>query len=306
MALKIGLSGGGSTVDRMLAQLVEAEEDGFTTMWYAGAMGTDPLVLIPLLGRATSRIEMGTSIVQTYPRHPVLLAQQASAVALATGADRFTLGVGVSHRPAVEGAFGYDYDSNAEHLREYLEVLGPLLADGRVSYEGRQFTARAEIRMRPEGRVPVLVAALGSKALRSAGELADGTITWMANRVAIESHVAPKIAAAAADAGKPPPRVVAGLPVAVTDDIDAARTTAAEQFSMYGMLPNYQRILKRGAISSPAEAAIVGPEDRVAAELAALVAAGATDVWAAIFPVGDDRRGSRERTRNLLRDLVRG
>lgn len=306
MALKIGLSGGGSTVDRMVDQLVEAEDDGFTTLWYAGALGTDPLVLIPLLGRATSRIEMGTSIVQTYPRHPVLLAQQASAVALATGADRFTLGIGVSHRPAIEGTFGYDYDANAEHLREYLEVLGPLLSDGRVSYEGRQFTARAEIRMRPDGRVPVLVAALGSKALRSAGELADGTITWMANRVAIESHVAPKIAKAAADAGKPQPRVVAGLPVAVTDDIDGGRTTAAEQFSMYGMLPNYQRILKRGAISSPAEAAIVGSEDQVATELEALVAAGATDIWAAIFPVGDDRRASRERTRNLLRDLVRG
>jgi len=306
MAIKIGLSGGGASVDRMVDQVVEAEEDGFTTMWYAGAMGTDPLVLIPVLGRATSRIEMGTSIVQTYPRHPVLMAQQASAVALATGADRFTLGVGVSHRPSIEGTYGYDYDANAAHLREYLEVLGPLLADGKVSYKGEQFTARADIRMRPDGRVPVLVAALASKALRSAGELADGTITWMANRVAIESHIAPKITKAAADAGRTPPRIVAGLPVAVTDDIDGARQVAAQQFSAYGMLPNYQRILRRGGITSPADAAIVGPENVVTREIEALVAAGATDVWAAIFPVGDDRRASRERTRNLLRDLVRG
>lgn len=306
MGMKIGLSGGGASVDRMVDQLVEAEEDGFTSMWYAGAMGADPLVLIPVLGRATSRIEMGTSIVQTYPRHPVLMAQQAAAVALATGADRFTLGIGVSHRPAIEGTYGLDYDANAEHLREYLEVVGPLLADGKVSHTGEQYTARAEIRMRPDGRVPVLVAALASKALRSAGELADGTITWMANRVAIESHVAPKIRKAAADAGKPEPRIVAGLPVAVTDDIDEGRKVAAQQFSMYGMLPNYQRILKRGQVDGPAQAAIVGPEDEVTAEIEALFAAGATDVWAAIFPVGDDRRASRDRTKNLLRDLVRG
>jgi F420-dependent oxidoreductase-like protein len=306
MGMKIGLSGGGASVDRMVDQLVEAEEEGFTSMWYAGAMGADPLVLIPVLGRATSRIEMGTSIVQTYPRHPVLMAQQAAAVALATGADRFTLGVGVSHRPAIEGTYGLDYDANAEHLREYLQVVGPLLADGKVSHKGDQYTAQAEIRMRPDGRVPVLVAALASKALRSAGELADGTITWMANRVAIESHVAPKIRKAAADAGKPEPRIVAGLPVAVTDDVDEGRKAASQQFSMYGMLPNYQRILKRGQVDGPAQAAIVGPEDEVAAEIEALFAAGATDVWAAIFPVGDDRRASRDRTKNLLRDLVRG
>ena len=112
--------------------------------------------------------------------------------------------------------------------------------------------------------------------------------------------------AATADAGKPEPRIVAGLPVAVTDDVEEGRKVAAQQFSVYGMLPNYQRILKRGQVEGPAQAAIVGSEDEVTAEIEALFAAGATDVWAAIFPVGDDRRASRDRTKNLLRDLVRG
>src|SRR5688572_11742548 len=116
-AMRIGLSGGGATVDRMVDQVKEAEADGFTSMWYAGAIGVDPLVLLPLLGRETSRIELGTSIVQTYPRHPVNMAQAATAVALTTGVDRFTLGVGVSHRPAIE-SYGLDYDTNAEHLAE--------------------------------------------------------------------------------------------------------------------------------------------------------------------------------------------
>ena len=305
MALKIGLSGGGATVDRMVAQAVEAEADGFTSMWYAGAMGTDPLVLIPVLARATQRMEFGTSIVQTYPRHPVLMAQQAAGVGLAAP-GRFTLGIGVSHRPSIEGTYGIDYDHNAEHLREYLQVLGPLLDEGKVRFKGEEYTAAADIRMRPDERVPVLVAALASKALRSAGQFADGTITWMANRQAIETHVAPKINKAAADAGKPSPRVVVGLPVAVTDDVAEGRNAAAQQFAMYGMLPNYQRILARGGVSSPADAAIVGNEEAVAGELEALTAAGATDIWAAIFPVGDDRRGSRDRTKNLLRDLVAG
>jgi F420-dependent oxidoreductase-like protein len=306
MALRIGLSGGGATVDRMVDQVKEAEADGFTSMWYAGAIGTDPLVLLPLLGRATSSIELGTSIVQTYPRHPVLMAQQATAVGLAVGAERFTLGIGVSHRPAIEATYGLDYDTNAEHLQEYLSVLGPLLDEGRVKFSGEHYKAQTEIRMRPEGRVPVVVAALGPKALRSAGTLADGTITWMANRMAIESHVAPRLRAAATDAGRSEPRVVVGLPVAVTDDVDEGRQAAAQQFAMYGALPNYQRILAKGGISSPADAAIVGSEEAVASELQALVDAGATDIWAAPFPVGDDRRASRDRTKRLLRDLVRG
>lgn len=305
MTTRIGISGGGATVDRLIDQAAQAEADGFTSLWYAGAAGIDPFAVLPLVGRATSRIELGTSIVQTYPRHPVLMAQQATAVARAIGGEgRFTLGVGVSHRPVIEGTYGLDYDHNARHLREYLTVVGALLGEGRVGFEGEEYTAAAELRDRVEPAVPVLVAALAARSLRSAGELADGTITWMANRHAIESHIAPTLRAAAAGAGRPEPRVVCGLPVAVTDDVDGAREAAARQFAVYGMLPNYQRVLAAGGISSPADAALVGDEDTVGTAIADLIAAGATDVWAAPFPVGDDRRASRARTRALLKDLV--
>jgi F420-dependent oxidoreductase-like protein len=308
VTLRIGISGGGATPDRFVDQAVEAEEDGFTTVWYAGGSGIDQFVILPVIGRATSRIELGTSIVQTYPRHPILMAQQAVGVARVIGgaSPRFTLGVGVSHRPVIEGTYGLSYDSNTAHLREYLTVLGGLLRDGKVDHRGDEYRAAAEIRDLPEVPVPIVVAALAPRSLRAAGALADGTITWMANRHAIETLVAPTIGAAADEAGRPSPRVVAGIPVAVTDDVDAAREAAARQFAVYGMLPNYQRVLAAGGISSPAEAVIVGPEDTVAAALDDLVAAGATDIWAAAFPVGDDRRASRQRTRALLRDLVAG
>jgi alkanesulfonate monooxygenase SsuD/methylene tetrahydromethanopterin reductase-like flavin-dependent oxidoreductase (luciferase family) len=141
--------------------------------------------------------------------------------------------------------------------------------------------------------------------LRVAGEVADGTVTWMANAVAIETHVSPRIRAASAAAGRPAPRIVAGLPVAVHDDVDEARETAARQYGFYGNLPNYARILRIGGLERSADACVVGDEESVATQLRALVTAGATDVWAAAFPVGDDRAASRARTRALLTELVR-
>jgi len=140
--------------------------------------------------------------------------------------------------------------------------------------------------------------------LRVAGEVADGTITWMANREALEAHVVPRIRAAAAAAGRPEPRVVVGLPVAVHDDVDEARNDAARQYGFYGELPNYARILRIGGLEHSADACVVGDEESVAAQLRDLVAAGATDVWAATFPVGADRKASRARTRALLEQLV--
>jgi F420-dependent oxidoreductase-like protein len=305
VTLRIGLPGGGATVDRIIDNAQQAEADGFASLWFPGAAGIEPLVVLPLIGRATERIELGTSIVQTYPRHPVLMAQQAAAVGLAIGdASRFTLGVGVSHRPVIEGVYGLSYDGNARHLREYLTVLSSLLETGGVRFDGDDYRATADLAMRPDQPVQVIVAALAPRSLAAAGELAGGTITWMANAHAVETLIAPTLRAAAAAAGRPEPRIVVGLPVAVTDDEAAGREAAARQFTAYGTLPNYRRVLAAGGVSSPADAAIVGTEDQVGQAITALFDAGATDVWAAPFPVGDDRRASRQRTRALLRELV--
>ena len=278
--MRIGLSAGANTVERAIEQAEEAEKAGFTSLWYPGAVGGEPLVQMAFAGRATTRIELGTAVLQSYPCHPTLMVSRMQAVTAAVGRP-VTLGVGPSHQPAIE-RLGLSYDNVGRHTEDYVMTVAGLLL----------------------GEMPLLLAALGPRLLRVAGGLADGTILWMANARAIESHVVPRITRAATDAGRSPPRIVAGLPVAVHDDIDEARAAGAEQFEVYGNLPNYQRILAHGGISSPAEAVIVGDEDAVAGQIDALFAAGATDVWAAPFAVGTDRSASRARTRALLAQLA--
>ena len=303
--MRIGLSGLGASVDSIIQQAEQAEADGFTSLWYASAVMGDPLVAMALAGRTTSTIELGTAILQTYACHPTLMATRAAAVVSAVGAPgRFTLGVGPSHQPVVEGMLGLSYDTPGRHTDEYVQILAPLLRGEQVSFVGEEFRVNAGPPALVEGaEIPLLVAALGPRLLRVAGQHTAGTILWMANATAIEQHVAPRIRKAAADAGRPEPRIVAGLPVAVHEDVASARSVAAERFGLYGTLPNYQRIFARGGVAGPAEAAIVGDETSVIAQIEALFEAGASDVWAAPFPVGDDRSASRARTRAVLMEL---
>jgi F420-dependent oxidoreductase-like protein len=302
--MRIGLTGGGATVDRMVDQAKRAEADGFTSLWFASAVAGDPLVAMAVAGHGTTTLELGTSVLQTYTTHPSLMASRAAAVVAAMGRPGFTLGVGPSHQPVIEMMHGMDFSHPGRHTEEYVHVVADLLRGEQVSFQGEDFRVNAQPPALPHGEIPVLVAALGPRLLRVAGERAAGTITWMANARAIESHVAPRLRAAAEAAGRPVPRIVCGLPVAVHDDADAARAVAAQQFAMYGTLPNYQRILAHGDAPGPADAAIVGDEGSVGEQVEALFAAGVTDFWAAPFPVGDDRKASTARTRALLQELA--
>ncbi len=304
--MKIGLNGGAATVDRMVEQAVETEAEGFSSLWYPSAVGGDPLVAIALAGRATTTLEFGTSVLQTYTSHPALMANRVLAVVAAMGRNGFTLGIGPSHEPVIEGSFGMSYGNPGRHTEEYVTILTKLLHGEAVEFHGEDFDVRLGAPAAAEGvTVPVLVAALGPRLLRVAGAIADGTILWMGNARAVATHVAPLIRAAADAAGRDAPRIVAGLPVAVHDNVEEAREAAVKQFGFYGVLPNYRRILDHGGAEGPADAAIVGDEAAVTAQIEAMFTAGATDMWAAIFPVGDDREGSRRRTRALLQELAR-
>ncbi len=304
--MRIGLTGGGASVDRVVRQAKEAEADGFSALWYASIVTGDPLVAMAIAGRETSTIELGTAVLQTSPCHPLLQANRVSSVVDAMGRPGFTLGIGPSHEPVIRGVFGMSYDHPGRSTDEYLQILTALLRGENVDFDGSDWSAHTAGRaVPPPHPVPVLVSALGPRLLRVAGEHADGTVLWMAPARAIETHVVPKLHAAAAAAGRPAPRIVAGLPVAVHDDIVEARAAASASSSMYARMENYTRILEIGGAGTPADAAIVGNESSVTSQLQSLLDAGATDIWAAVFPVGDDRRASMRRSKDLLRELVR-
>jgi len=302
--MRIGLNGGAGSIEKMVEQAQRAETDGFRALWYPSAVAGDPVTPMAVCGRETSSIELGTAVLQTYTSHPALQFNRIAAAAWTMGRPGLTLGVGPSHAPVIEGRFGMSYDTVGRHTEEYVDILAALLRGEKVDASGAEFTLRGVEPQPMPQPVQLLVAALGPRLLRVAGRVADGTILWMGNARAIESHVAPRIAKAADHAGRPAPRIVAGLPVAVHDDVSEARAVAARQFALYGQLPNYQRILAHGGAAGPADAAIVGDEASVAAQLQELLDAGATDIWAAIFPVGDDGGASRRRTRALLQELV--
>jgi F420-dependent oxidoreductase-like protein len=301
--MRIGLTGGGSSADRLVAQARQAEADGFSALWYASEVCGDPLVAMALAGAQTTAIELGTAVLQTYPCHPLLQAKRIASVVDAMGRPGFTAGIGPSHEPLIRDVYGLSYAHPGRNTEEYVQILTALLRGEDVHVDGDDWSVHAQGRgVKPVQHVPVLLAALGPRLLRVAGELADGVVLWMASARAIATHVVPRLHAAAA--GRRTPRVVAGLPVAVHDDEAEARAAATATSAMYSGMVNYQRILNIGGTADPAAAAVVGDEASVRTQLQSLLDAGATDIWAAVFPVGDDKRTSVRRTTDLLRELV--
>jgi 5,10-methylenetetrahydromethanopterin reductase len=302
--MRIGISaaepGGPEALGKLTDQLRRAADDGFASVWLANIFGLDALTALAVAGSQVPGIELGTAVVPTYPRHPAVLAQQALTAALAVGPGRLTLGIGLSHKIVIEDMYGYSFDRPARHMREYLSVLLPLLDGTPVSVDGSTLSAHIGLSVPRVGRVPVLLAAMAPRMLTLAGEQADGTVLWMTGPATVRDYVVPAIAAAAAAAGRPSPRVVCVLPVCVTSDPAAARASAAEQFAIYGQLPSYRAMLDREGAAGPADVAMVGDEDAVAAQILALADAGVTDYVAREFAHGQDR----DRTRSLLKAVI--
>jgi F420-dependent oxidoreductase-like protein len=296
-----GLSSAGS-IDDVVADVRLAHEQGFATYWVPQIFGWDALTLLAVVGRETEGIELGTSVVPTYPRHPSMLAAQAITAQAACG-GRLTLGIGLSHRPVVEQMLGMSFDRPVRHLREHLDVLLPLLDGDPVATDGQSVSAKLALDI-PEPRpapVPVMVAALGSQVLCLAGARTAGTITWMTGAATLAEHTVPHLTAAALGAGRIAPRVVCGLPICVTDDVEGARARAAELYAVYGLLPSYRAMLDREGASGPEDLALIGDEASVARRLRALEAAGATDFSASEF---GETAQERVRTRTLLSALA--
>jgi len=308
--MRIGIFHGGAgetdNLRQTIQKAVHAEEDGFDEFWLpqtSAGPGFDALTVLSLAGTQTSRISLGTGVVPIFTIHPLTLAKHALTAQIATG-GRLTLGIGLSHRPAVEDVMGLSYENPAQRMAEYLYTLRPLLDDLNVDYSGRYYNVSGQIQVTEARQVPVIIAALAPRMLRIAGGQADGTITWMAGPKTIGNHVVPRINAAANTAARPQPQIYVGMPVAVTDDGQAGRDQAGRIYQRYGQLANYRRMLDIEGVEGPSEVAIIGNEVEVERQLRSYADAGATDFVASIFPVGDDAETSKARTWDLLKNLV--
>ncbi|MGZ6888293.1 MAG: LLM class F420-dependent oxidoreductase [Acidimicrobiia bacterium] len=288
------------TLDAAVAAAKQVEAEGFHGFHVPQIFGPDALTLLAVVGREVPRVELGTGVVPTYPRHPLMLAAQALTTQMASD-GRLMLGIGLSHQVVIESMLGLSFEKPARHMREYLDVLMPLLRGEPAATAGETISTNASLNITGVAPPPVLVAALGPVMLKLAGRVADGTVTWMTGPATLADHVVPTITGAAADAGRPAPRVAVGLPVCVTDDVDGTRARAAQVFSVYGFLPSYRAMLDREGAEGPADVAIVGDEAAVAAGIRRVAEAGATDFSAAEFAVTPDERS---RTRALLRSLL--
>jgi F420-dependent oxidoreductase-like protein len=297
-------------VDRLRADARWADEAGMASAWIPQIPDEfDAMTAAAIAGDATSRIEIGTAVVPVQPRHPIALAQHALSVQAVCG-GRFSLGLGVSHHWIIDDMLGMPYERPVETMRAYLDVLDQALGGpGPIDVDNDLFRIHNPLDITDLGPTPVLLAALGPRMLRLAGERTDGTILWMADERAIGAHIAPHITKAADDAGRPAPRVVAGIPVCLCrdDEIDTAIDRTNRILAEGDVSPNYQRLLDLGDAQNVGDILAAGSESTIEKRLRGFADAGTTDVSVRVVPIGtdrDERLESAQRTRTFLASLT--
>jgi len=268
-----------NVVDDVIAQARRAFDVGVRQIWLAQRFDYDAISLAGLVGAAVQGLGVGTFVVPVNPRHPLIVATLAQT-AQAASHGNFSLGLGLGAHAPEEQAFGRSWPNPAGRLREHLEVLRSIIDTGTVDHHGTEFTAAPEWPVATPGGtpLPVYVAAMGPKALRVTGELADGTLPYLAGPRTIEEFIVPTIGEAAAAVGRPAPQVIAAVPVVVTDDVDAEKSKAAEELAFYENIPSYAKVLEREGLQQAGEIAAVGPADAVRKQLQRYLDAGATDL----------------------------
>lgn len=268
------------TVAELVSRTAAAATDGFDGIWFGQGFAVDTLTALAVAAGQVPTIGLGTAVIPIQGRHPLPLAQQALTAATVAGPGRLTLGVGVTHQAVSEGCYGVPYSSVVGLCTDELEGLAPLLGpEHRVELAGERIVARGALGI--DGPSPGLVlAAMGPRMLELAGRLTDGTVTWMTGVETIRRHIVPSITAAASRANRPPPRVLVGLPVCVSDDGDGARQRVGAAMAGPATMPSYQRMLAAEGVAEPVDIALVGEEGEVAGRIAELGRAGATELVA--------------------------
>lgn len=299
--MRIGMfvSSVGQTMDGIFGQVRAVAESGFDSAFFAQVPGSwDALALAGLTSGHAPGIELGTSVLPTYPRHPFALAGEVLSTQAAVG-NRLTLGLGLSHPHHIESQLGYSFDRPARHMREYLSALGPLLRGEPTDYRGETVTAVGRFDIPGSTAPPVLVAALGPTMLRLAGELADGVVTVWTTPESIADYITPTITRASA--GRSEPRIAAVAMLSATADPEGAKRQVAEDLGQAGTFPSYKAILERQGKSGVHETVTAGDEREVSAAVHRYAEAGVTDLIASTFGNAEDEA----RTVALLATLAR-
>ncbi|MYE32510.1 MAG: LLM class flavin-dependent oxidoreductase [Chloroflexi bacterium] len=296
----------------LIERIVEADELGLDTAWLTvGGAAPDPFAVFTAAAHRAERITFGTSIVPTYPRHPITMAQGAMTVdQVAPG--RLKLGVGPSHRPGIEGTWGLPFDKPLSHLREYVTILNALLNEGEVDFDGEQL--HAHIRIAQPTQVRVMISALRTGSFRLSGEMTEGGISWMCPLPYIRDVATPAQQEGADAAGRPKPAMIVHTPIVVSEDREAVRAAARQQFGFYQRLPFYSRMLQAAGYEEAAGGEftdrmadgliISGSANEVADRVRSLGEYGVDEMLAAIVQLPEGGREARRRTLELLGEIA--
>ncbi|MEU3527790.1 TIGR03564 family F420-dependent LLM class oxidoreductase [Streptomyces sp. NPDC038707] len=293
-------------IDTTVRLAREAHAAGLTSAWFGQTFSYDSPTLAAVVGREVPGLQVGTSAIPVFGRHPLIVASQAQTAQAATG-GRYSLGLALGTKHLTETGFGIPYERPIARLREFLTALRPLLETGSADFHGELLTATTPLPAAVPGAeppVPVLVAAMGPQALRVSGALADGILPLLAGPRALAEHIVPAVTAAAEAAGRPSPRIVAFVPGVVTSDVEEVRRTATETLSFYDRFPSYQRVIELSGGTRAADIAVIGDEESVAAEVRRYREAGATEVVFTATELGGE--ADQRRTFALLGELAGG
>lgn len=302
----VGVAVGGDTISEVQSMIVRAEELGIDAVWMTtGGIRLDSITCFAASAAATKKIKLGTSIVPTYPRHPLVMVQQAQVVAqLAPG--RFRLGVGPSHRPTIE-EMGLEFNAPLAHLKEYLQILKAILQKGKVDFDGEHYQAHASLPAPVD--IEIMASALRKGSFELCGAEADGAISWICPGSYLRDVALPAMEAGARQAGRAAPPLIAHAPVCVHENAAEVRAAVRDQL-MNPRLPYYQRMLVAAGYPEATEGVwsdamidggvIWGDEAQVREGIAEMFAFGATEILVSPITAGADAKASLDRTMRLL------
>jgi F420-dependent oxidoreductase-like protein len=312
---RIGVAAMGGDANRVIARIEELERLGISGAWLTGGgAGPDSMTIFAAAAARTENILLGTSIVPTYPRHPITTAQQVQVIdQLAPG--RFRLGLGPSHKVSIEPTYGIPHRAPLTNLREYIQVVQALLREGEVDFDGSQYHAHARLPGASAPNVPVMASALRQKSFELCGEVADGAISWVCPGVYLRDVALPAMAEGARRAGRETPPLIAHAPVCVHENAAEVREATQQQLANYPRSPFYQQMFADSGYPEAFEnvwsegmvEAVVfhGTEEQVAGRIKELLSWGATEVMAHPITAGPDPEASMSRTLNLIAEVGR-